>query len=309
MNNDLIIAKKIIDSGYIMLTTHSSLYMFTTENIKGIINKIDFNNKEIFTVCSSSDHLFNFLLEGANNIKTFDINIFTEYFFYLKRAAILNLTYAEFLDFFFLKYTNKRKVFSKDTYNIIKKDIPEGKIRYFWDNLFSSYPSLKLYNSNLFIKSKPSLKTIIFCNKYLNNENNYNNLKKILKDYNRLEFYHVNIFDDIPKLGGKVDFIYLSNIFDYLAANNKIEYLNKIKELVLKLSDNLKDTGLIGVCYLYCYLDGYWRTLKSNNLQSLAKEEFIEKGYKIIDFRGSQNIKSSRIEDIDALMLYKKKLK
>lgn len=308
MKKDLISAKKIIDSDCITSPTYSQLYMFTTENIKGIINKIDLNNKKILTVCSSSDHLFNFLLEGSSTVETFDVNIFTEYFFYLKRATIINLTYNEFLEFFFPKYKNKKKVFSKDTYNLIKKDIPEGRVRYFWDELFTNYSSSKLYNSSLFIKNKPSLKTIIYCNKYLNNESNYNSLKKILINYNKLNFYNINIFNDVPKLDSKVDFIYLSNIFDYLIAKNKIEYLNKIKDLVLKFSNNLKDTGMIGVCYLYCYLDGYWYTIKDNNLQTLVNEnDFIKKEYKIIDFRSSLNIKSTRTKDIDALMLYKKK--
>ena len=53
----------------------NSIYLFTTENIKGYMDELDLTNKKIITVTASSDHIINAILKGATKILTFDINI------------------------------------------------------------------------------------------------------------------------------------------------------------------------------------------------------------------------------------------
>ena len=60
--------------GYYNLVNYCPIYLFTTENIKGITNSLDVTNKNILTVSSSGDHILNMLLNGATNIESYDIN-------------------------------------------------------------------------------------------------------------------------------------------------------------------------------------------------------------------------------------------
>ena len=309
MNRDLIMAKKMIEykpNQNLILKNHYPIYLFTNENLASMLNNIDLNKKSILTVCSSSDQLFNFLLSGSNKIETFDKNKLSKYLFYLKKAAIINLDYDTFIKFFINKSLRNNKLFSKDIYKEIRNSIPKGKIRLFWDELFNNYNNI-LYKSNLFYNNKTPSKNIIKCNNYLNNEDNYNRLKKILNNYGNLKFQNINIFNEKIKINYKLDFIYLSNILDYLKINNKIEYLKKTKEIILSLSENLKVTGTIGFSYLFCYLDEYWQELKYNIQTLRYEDDFINNECKLISFSGGANIKSNRYKDNDALLLYKKK--
>ena len=68
--------------------------------------------------------------------------------------------------------------------------------------------------------------------------------------------------------------------------------------------------GLIGVCYLYCYLDGYWNSIKTNNMQNLVTNyEFNNENYNVIKFNGSLCPNSCIEKNKDGLLLYKRKTK
>ena len=50
------------------------VYPFTTEVISGYFNELDFKDKSVMTLGSSSDQAFNALLLGAKKITVYDIN-------------------------------------------------------------------------------------------------------------------------------------------------------------------------------------------------------------------------------------------
>ena len=86
--------RKIIEHGIrseFLSIDYMPLYMFTTENIKGVTESLDVYGKDIFTVCASSDHEFNFLLKGAKSVETFDVNYLTNFYYYFKESAVLTL--------------------------------------------------------------------------------------------------------------------------------------------------------------------------------------------------------------------------
>ena len=60
----------------------SQIYSFTTENIAGYFEYLDFTNKNVLTVAASGDHIINAFYKGAEEVYGFDINylalIFTE---------------------------------------------------------------------------------------------------------------------------------------------------------------------------------------------------------------------------------------
>ena len=114
---------------------YQSIYLFTNENLNALNNKINLNNKRILTVCSSGDQYFNFLMQNPLDIVLYDINVLTEYIFYLKKKSIENLEFDEYKDFFINKKLSNKYILSKDIYNKVREDLPD-KIKIFWDELY-----------------------------------------------------------------------------------------------------------------------------------------------------------------------------
>ena len=82
-----IFAEKIVN-GKLYFGKYCALYPFTTENIRGLLQVYNTNNKDILIPCASSDHIFNFLLQDPKSITAFDINSLTKHLFYLKKFFI-----------------------------------------------------------------------------------------------------------------------------------------------------------------------------------------------------------------------------
>ncbi len=318
MDQDIKAAEQLIEyeghfDFYIDLEKYYSTYLFATENISGFMQKMfmatdfSFSDKRVLTVCSSGDQIFNFLLAGVDSIEAYDINIFTKYFFYLKKAAVESLSYFEFFNFFFPNAFRKNKVFSRKLFEKIKDWIQNEEARVFWETLFSKYDGEKIYYSNLFIPNCYSQNTYIACNTYLQSEENYYLLRQKLKNYH-FQFYRLNIFRSVMLCDGKYDFIYLSNIMDRLEVSSELEYVREVKNILLTFKDYLVVGGRIGVCYLYCYVDDYWYDYPLGKLKSrLLREKYFKEDYQCVDFPGISNLKGSFLKDRDALLLSKKK--
>lgn len=313
MKNSIEQAIKLIESnqyGYYNLVNYCPIYLFTTENIKGITNSLNVTNKNILTVSSSGDHILNMLLNGATNIESYDINFLTKYYFYLKEAAIRTLNYNEFLTFFFPnKLIYKNKVFAKELFNKMLPNFKDEEAKIFWQTLFNKYSGKKIYYSNLFIRDKLSSKTYLECNNYMNNEENYKKLQQLLNNY-KYKFYLANVFEDISNFPDrKYDIIYLSNILDKLYCCDSLIYVKKVKEIITNLKKYLVTNGILGVCYLYCYQDEYWDELEKCHLSSrIMRYKYFnndEYSYKQID--GISDLKGKNFKNRDALMLTRKK--
>ncbi|MBQ8681711.1 MAG: DUF3419 family protein [Bacilli bacterium] len=312
MNNvhkDIEIASRIIENKDLAdynIQNYAPIYLFTTENIKGIINNIDILDKNILTVSSSSDHIFNMLLAGAKSIECYDINIFTKYYYYLKAACVKTFTYDEFLLFFF-PTRFKNRVFDDNLFYWVIANIEDSQAKEFWSSLFKEYGGKKIYYSNLFINLYFK-STYMECNNYLNNEDSYKALQQRLNNYN-YKFYLVDIFNNIKVLPNKkYDFLYLSNILDKLSCNSMLDYALKVKEILLNLNNYIVDNGIIGVCYLYCYLDDYWDSISDGRLRSsIVRNRYFKDSYYYKSFNGINNLKGGLLKDRDALMLTLKK--
>ena len=284
--------------------------MFTNENLTEVINRVNFDNKSILTVASSSDQAFNFILAGAKSIDMFDINKLTEFYFYLKKALIEELSYKEFLSFYFTGMIFKKISLSKELYFKIKDRLPEGRIRGLWDYLFDNYSSDEL--SKLFIGEFNSIKTIRFRNKYLENEANYRALKHKLANFNNVRFFTKNIINEDIDISDKYDYIYLSNILDGIKVNTKREYLNIVNKLMTKLDSNLTEDGRIILGYFHMFLDSSWTDRDNVNMQSIlalhdSYRNYVVNNCEIIDFPGGLIPNSKRSEDRDVIILHKKK--
>lgn len=290
---------------------YQSIYMFATENIHEVINSIDVKDKSILTVSSSGDHIFNMLLNGAKSIEAYDINYFTKYYFYLKESAIRTLNYNEFIDFFFgRKYSLKKDVFNEQKFKLVIENIKDKESKLFWDILLSGCGGKRLYKSNLFFRNHYSKNTYIECNDYLRKEENYKALQQLLNNYN-YTFYLVNIFNDISNIPNKeYDIIYLSNILDRIIGKDKLETIKKIKDIIIKVKEYLSPNGVLGICYLYNYLDDYWAIEHSSQIcnPNVRYKHFNEKdGYIYESFEGVCNYGSNSVKDRDAIMLVRKR--
>ena len=306
MPDDLILAIRLVENIKISNTNFSSTYMFSNENINGFIKKISLNKKNALTVCSSGDQAFNLVLNGAYKVDLFDINGFTKYYFYFKKAAIMGLSYQEFINFFFPTLFNKN-VFNFDSYLNLRNKIDDDEVRVFWDYLFCHYSGIDLYNSKLFHKLYYSKKNILKINEYLINEDNYNRLKELLinKQFN---FYNINLFDDSLYFNDKYDFVYLSNIFDYLFSNSELEYAKSIKKIIANLSNYTNDGGDIAVNYIYLYNEDYDKDSYFSNFNSLCfRNEYFDANYEYVIFSGAFDPDGHQSRNKDALMLYRKR--
>lgn len=73
------------------LPQYDYIYTRTNENLNLLLKDIEVKNKKVLTVLASSDQLFYFLLKNAKEVETFDINVLTKYFFYLRKWNLLYL--------------------------------------------------------------------------------------------------------------------------------------------------------------------------------------------------------------------------
>lgn len=76
------------------------IYPFTTENIDGYMHNFDVFGKKSLTVGSSGDQVINLAMRGCLDQTVIDVCPNTKFYFYLKKAGLLELDYSEFLQFF-----------------------------------------------------------------------------------------------------------------------------------------------------------------------------------------------------------------
>lgn len=223
------------------------IYPFTTENIKGYLDKIELQDKDVLTVGSSSDQILNSFLYGGSKVDSIDINPFVKYYYNLKKEGIKSLSIDEFEGYFCYKDYIKLDIDNPQAFNIgiyrkIRDNLDKDS-RLFWDKLYMRFNGIDI-RRYLFSDDELRVNVLKRINPYLINDN-YNKLKTMINNFNPL-FINKNINENIS---GKYDYIFLSNIAQYLEYNDTS--LIKYKELIDKLNNNLKDNGSIIMAYLY----------------------------------------------------------
>lgn len=195
----------------------SKIYPFATENLN-YLSELNLNNKKVITITGSGDHVLNMVLQGCQEITTFDINAKTKYYTKLKIFLIKHLSYKAYLNI--LGLNNKK---------------------------------ISLTNNSLFERKYLNKERIIKQNPYLR-EDNYYHLKSLLKNA-KIKYIHSS-FEKL-KLNSKYDYMFLSNISDYLKLMYKGNYLSKYRDDILKHSNNVNH---IYFAYVYNYGSIYHRT-------------------------------------------------
>ena len=304
--NNLYRATSICDGKFYYNGEFSRIYSFTTENVAGYIDYFDFDNKSLLTVGSSGDQILNAFYNGARDITLFDINEYAKYYVYLKIAAILSLSYQEFILFFFKydvsPFKENKYMFSKEIFSKIKDNLRifDYESYLFFDELISLYDG-KIIRDRLFDDDEDRKIVIKGINKYLKDEESYNKLKSIIKKIN-FKYIYGNIFED--NINSKFDNIFLSNLCS-------ITNLENLKKLLQKLNkNNLNCEGSILLGYLWntsynndSYKDD-WKEIYKMPIVKEYLKEYITESY---DIAGPRDILHGDSLKSDLILVYRKK--
>ena len=259
-----------------------SVYPFTTENIDGYLDYFDLDHTSLLTVGSSCDQAINASFMGCEDITIYDLSPLVKYYYYLKIASLLSLDREDFLRFLCKSKCDGRiklnaSLFSRVYFEKVKQTLRrlDYESYYIWDYLFSNYTSAEI--ANLFRRDITNEDSIIYCNRYLKNNKNYNQAKRVIEN-SIVNFIEGNVTD--MKLGRKFKNIWLSNVIDYLEESDiDIMFENAI--------DLLLDDGKVLLSYFYYDLSNEDAIKRNPSLRkvSYTKESF--NGINKSDFNNS----------------------
>mgnify|MGYP004507035877 CR=1 FL=1 len=237
----------------------STIYSFTTENISGYFDYLNFFNKDILTVAASGDHIINAFYKGAKEVYGFDINYLALVFTELKLVALQNLEFEEFLKFFMINEEDdvkkSRKVLDYDIYEEkIKKYLSKSGSK-IWDTIYQNFNNngYALRNSYVFNNKYDNNKLKINSNLYLRSELDYNIAKKMMAE-KEVTLINSNYRDingySLPFIES-CDIILMSNISDYIKDIYKRK-TNYLEEYIKEITRNFKNKNNKIVCaYFY----------------------------------------------------------
>lgn len=295
---DIKLADSIINRRY-NFDNYNLIYPFTTENIKGYFDLLDIKDKSVLTVGSSIDQALNSYLYESKDIDIFDINPFINYYYYLKKSAIKNLNYDEFLEYLvyyigFFKRNNK--AFNIETSKNLMSDL-DYKSYLFWNTLFSNYKNLYIRRT-LFSSDEYNINVLKNINPYLNKDNYYK-LKSNIDKFNP-KIINSNLLDITDKLNKNYDIIFLSNIahnIEKLYDND----LNKFRDNINSLLPFIKDKGFIVLAYLYDFdkntkINPSWDIIHNVKLIN----ELFDGNIELLSFEGISK------KNKDSILIYKK---
>lgn len=299
--DDIEVAKKVILENMERRTnTFFKLYPFSNENLEGYFKFFQYYHKSALVTGSSSDQVLNLINHNCNNITFFDINPFIEYYFGLKKAAIQVLEPKEFLSFFGVSFelTKNRFLFNEKTYVRLESYL-DDKTKLFWESLFNDF-NPKIIGNNLFIENVLNRKELFNNLGYLQEKNYY-----LLRDRFinvEISFLRNNLID-LDGFEGKYDYIFLSNIFDYIFdfyshkgyLKDKIILL-KYYDFIMKLLNLLNDDGKMLLHY-------FWNC--SDNEAYYKISSFFYRNPHFYDLKFANGYGITR--DFDSVLVYQKK--
>lgn len=273
----------------------SQIYSFTTENIAGYFEYLDFKNKNVLTVSASGDHIINAFYEGAQKVYAFDINYLALIYTHLKLVALEQLEYEEFLQFFMINEKNdmsrNKDALNYEIYlNRLRKFLPENIAKH-WDMMYKTFENsgYKLRNSYIFNNKHDNNNIKINSNIYLKRKSNYNKAKEKMKYIEirliNANYKNINIMS-LPNLI-KCDIVLMSNISDYIKSiyNQETNYLeNYIKDIIKNFKNN---ENKIVCAYLYDIQNSKCRSAIDNpiirkNIFDKLKIKYESKNFKSV---------------------------
>ena len=273
----------------------SQIYSFTTENIAGYFEYLDFTNKNILTVAASGDHIINAFYKGAKQVYGFDINCLALIFTELKLVALRNLQYKEFLKFFMINEENdiekNKNALDYGLYiNKLRKDLSKS-VAESWDTIYQNFNNngYDLRNSYIFNNKYDNNNVKSNSNLYLKSELEYNIAKERIDEKEIIlinsNYKDINCYN-LPNLAN-CDIILMSNISDYIKDIYK-KKANYLEEYIREIIQNFKnETNKIVCAYLYDIQNTKYRSEIDNpifreNIFNKLDITYIEKNFKSV---------------------------
>ena len=228
----------------------SHLYNFATEAIAFYIKYFDLNNKSLLTVGSSCDQVIEAYACGASKVRVVDINYFTKYYFYLKKAALLTLDLKDYLNF--LSYnrlgykTNdgiNKAVLSATLFEKIKPCLKSlnNDAYLFWTELYELYNGREIFEKLFFTFQELTDEEKKKCLTYLSSNKEFKNAKEKIIDKD--PFFNCSNFMNY-NARYYYDNIWLSNILEYMS-------LFESEHITQKVVNCTRDNGKALICYLF----------------------------------------------------------
>ena len=267
----------------------NSIYPFTSENIAGYMKELDLTDKKVITVTGSTDHILNAVLQGATEITTFDINPLTKPYMDFKISALKNLSYEDFIKL--LLFESNMNL----DYSIISSLDMSDESKIFWLEQLSKFNNngIELRNSSLFNTKYFNPYSKLWQNLYLE-KSRYNLLKQQLKDVN-ISFINTSLTD--LKIDENFDYMFLSNISDYLSLMYSNDALRKYRGLLYEFQKRI-DT--IYFAYLYDIGNSNPRT----EIDDLRKVKEIFFNFQKVEFKSA--LEGSSHDKKDGVLILKR---
>lgn len=215
----------------------SKVYHCSNERLNAYFKDLKLKDSRVATVGSSGDQVLNAIFYGAKDITLIDANIFTKAYYEYKVAMIKNLDFKTFTH-----HLGRFSMFNWKTYSKISHDL-SNKTKQFFDELMlnqddnghdydEGYLTDSLIRNNLFHTPCTDHDSVQE-NLFYNNEKDYLKLKELLiKNDFELKFINAELKEFPSKLKGEFDFIFLSNIYDYVDTNVFLKILNKLHKKI-----------------------------------------------------------------------------
>lgn len=243
----------------------SPIYSFTTENIAGYFDYLQFKNKNILTVAASGDHIINAFYKDAKTVIGFDINYLALIYTHLKLVALEQLEYDEFLQFFMINEKNdlekNKGALNYTIYKTKLKNHLSENVEKNWNILYQNFNNngYELRNSYIFNNKYDSNNVKINSNLYLHSELDYNIAREKIKD-KEIILINSNYRDiDLTDIK-KSNIILMSNISDYIENLYNINS-NYLEEYIKEIKHKFKTKDNKIVCaYLYDIQNNEYRS-------------------------------------------------
>ncbi len=218
----------------------SKVYAYSNEYLDAIFNDIEIEGGRALVVGSSGDQALHCIEKGASEVTIVDGNMWTKPFVELKLAAIKNLNFNEFNQYF-----TYGRIFSPKFYAKVSHDLSE-ETRAFWDNIMLNFgmdymikgPEKFLHNT---LEGEDFDRGREY-HSYYTSEDAFNRVKSNLLNCKvNIEIAELEDFPDVAE--GQYDLIMLSNIFDYVKNDTFFSVLRELND------EHLLDTGEIQAYY------------------------------------------------------------
>ncbi|MBQ8535348.1 MAG: DUF3419 family protein [Bacilli bacterium] len=211
-------AQKLIASnrfGSKGFSDYTPVYEYTTEDIGNSIGHYTSKDR-VLTVLSSGDHVFNYILRGAEDIEAFDLNVITNYYYKLKRAIIEKLPFEEFL---------------KESGNLVPYGLAhleelniDEETYMFWSFYRENQPEERYERALLKVFPVGSKRY----NLYFYSDS-YKRLQEVLKSGINIPFHHANTLNLHKSITGEFSEINLSSIYSLTPKKDIPKVIRRLK--------------------------------------------------------------------------------